>query len=88
MRVVAIEPSGFALRSLPGHPEGSDRTITFEFRYLNDIKIMHVNAWGPVSGASLLGPLNSGTAARESWRAFAQNITTRFPARPPCSACF
>jgi hypothetical protein len=72
VKVIAIAPNGFALRSLDGHPEGAGRTITFRWaRWCNpmsdylycDHTYLQVNAWGPVSGASIAGPLNAITIA-------------------------
>lgn len=88
MQVIAIAPDGFALRSRGGHPEGAGRTITFEFQtYVNEAEIstmsLEVEAWGPLGGTSLLGPLNSNTIAKTSWRIFSDNITNRYPDLPP-----
>lgn len=88
VEVVAISSTGFALKSLAGHPEGAGRTIRFQFRVADvngnaTLKELHVNAWGPVSGSSLAGPLNANTIARQSWTTFTNNITTRFPKTPP-----
>ncbi|MGQ0575742.1 MAG: hypothetical protein ACT4RN_16295 [Pseudonocardia sp.] len=88
VRVVAVSATGFALRSLPGHPEGADRTITFRFVTADvvgnaSLKALHVDAWGPVSGASVLGPLNSATVAQASLQIFTDNINSRFPKNPP-----
>lgn len=70
--------------SLPGHPGGAGRTITFQF-YAADVignasrKALVVDAWGPVGGASLLGPLNSATVAEVSWQILAGNTRAGFP---------
>ena len=88
VQVVAVAPDGFALRSLPGHPEGGGRMIRFQFqRFTNAAEIssmtLVVDGWGPLSWGSLLGPLNSSTVARTAWNTFQNNIRTRFPDRPP-----
>lgn len=88
MRVIAVSPTGFALRSLAGHPEGADRVITFQFVPAEIIgnptlKALHVNARGPVSKGSLLGPLNSATVVAASGQILADNINSRFPKDPP-----
>ena len=88
VEVIAITPDGFALKSLPGHPEGANRTIRFQFQpFTNAGEIssmsLTVQAWGPSSKASLLGPLNSNTVAKQSWNIFQNNIRNRFPANPP-----
>jgi hypothetical protein len=88
VQVIAIAPDGFALRSRGGHPEGAGRTITFEFQtYVNEAEIstmsLEVEAWGPLGGTSLLGPLNSNTIAKTSWGIFSDNITNRYPDVPP-----
>ena len=88
VEVIAIAPDGFALRSLPGHPEGAGRTIRFQFQpFTNGAEIssmsLTVQAWGPSRKASLLGPLNSNTVAKQSWNIFQDNIRKRFPANPP-----
>ncbi|WP_139316939.1 MULTISPECIES: hypothetical protein [unclassified Pseudonocardia] len=87
VEVIAVEEYGFSLKSLPGHPEGADRFINFQFR-TNDVpgnatlKSLKVDAWGPVSGASLAGPLNSETLANGAWQTFANNINSKFPKEP------
>ena len=50
---------------------------------IRDRTYLAVNAWGPVSGLSRLGPLNSGTVANHYWAQFASNIANRFPRCPP-----
>lgn len=91
VRVTHIARIGFAFKSLKGHPEGAGRTITFRwFRihvrpdsaYLDQTYLV-VSAWGPVSGLSRLGPLNSDTVADHYWTKFARNIASRFPRCPP-----
>ena len=44
---------------------------------------LEVEAWGPLGGSSLLGPLNSNTIAKTSWGIFGDNITSRYPDVPP-----
>jgi hypothetical protein len=88
VQVIAIASDGFALKSLPGHPEGANRTIRFQFQpFTNAAEIssmsLTVDAWGPSSKASLLGPLNSNTVAKKSWDIFQNNIRDRFPAGSP-----
>lgn len=51
VEVVAVDGTGFALRSLPGHPEGADRTITFRFVTADvighpSVNALVVDAWG------------------------------------------
>jgi len=84
VEVLAIAPDGFAVRSLPGHPEGKGRTIAFRFQpYVNAAEIssmtLSIQAWGPLSGVSRLGPLNSRFFARTAWTIFKNNIIRRFP---------
>ena len=38
---------------------------------------MEVRAWGPANGASVLGPLNSGTLANYAWSNLARNLRGR-----------
>lgn len=83
IEIVGATATGFAIRSLEGHPEGAGRTITFNFYRWNvagtgqnEIR-MDVRAWGPVSAGSYLGPLNSETLARVSWSRFVRNIVER-----------
>lgn len=88
VEVIAVAPDGFALRSLPGHPEGAGRTIRFQFqRFTNAAEIssmsLVVDAWGPLGKGSLLGPLNSSTVAQTSWDIFQNNIRNRYPDNPP-----
>jgi hypothetical protein len=88
VQVIAIAPDGFALKSRGGHPEGAGRTITFQFQtYVNEAEVstmsLEVEAWGPLGGSSLLGPLNSNTVAKTSWGIFSDNITGRYPDVPP-----
>jgi hypothetical protein len=92
VRVIAISASGFALRSLGGHPEGAGRTIRFEFQTYTDVvetssMSLEVEAWGPLGGSSLLGELNSKFIADHAWTTFAHNITKRFPDTPPGGVC-
>ncbi len=91
VRVTTIAENGFALLSLPGHPEGAGRTITFRFFrtcapsndfQFCDHKYLRVNAWGPVSKASLLGPFNAETVAKHYWSKFRDNIKRRYPRCP------
>lgn len=88
VEVIAVTGRGFALRSLPGHPEGAGRTIRFEFRPSDvvgnlTLKQLVIDAWGPVSAGSVLGPFNAATVAEVSWQIMAENINTRFPQDPP-----
>lgn len=91
VRVTKIARNGFQLISLAGHPEGAGRSITFRFRqycsvtsdYLYcDYKYLLVDAWGPVSKASILGPLNANTVAKHYWTNFSENIRNRYPKCP------
>lgn len=91
VRVTKITKHGFQLISLDGHPEGGGRSITFRFRqycspssdYLYcDYKYLLVDAWGPVSKASIFGPLNAATVARHYWTNFGENIRNRYPRCP------
>lgn len=87
VKVIALTDDGFALRSLPGHFEGPDRIIRFTF-YTADMighlthKTMHVDAWGPVSGMSLGGPLNGPGASVAAWQPFADTINSELPKEP------
>ena len=91
VRVVAIADNGIQLLSLPGHPEGAGRTITFRWQvYCSrmtdyqfcDTTYLTVNAWGPVSYGSLLGPLNSDTVAKHYWSKLARNVKDDYPRCP------
>ena len=81
VRVEAISPDGFTLKSLEGHPEGAGRLINFRFVPTTVTGIttirLNVQAWGPVSYGSLFGPLNSQTIARYSWSRLADNLRKR-----------
>ena len=81
VRVEAISPDGFTLKSLERHPEGAGRLINFRFVPTTVTGIttirLNVQAWGPVSNGSLLGPLNSQTIARYSWSRLAGNLRKR-----------
>ncbi|MCF8786847.1 hypothetical protein K7Z00_28870 [Rhodococcus ruber] len=85
IRVTHVTDDGFAFKSLPGHPEGADRTIAFRFYYaligtLGQYEVrMRVSAWGPVSAGSVLGPLNEITLARPAWTTFANNLHNKIP---------
>ncbi|MCG7438288.1 LGFP repeat-containing protein [Corynebacterium freneyi] len=86
IQVTAISATGFAFKSLEGHPEGAGRTITFNFSRqpsggANDVRL-HVFAWGPNSAVTATGPLNSETLARYSWSRFVQNIQSRINSSP------
>lgn len=84
IEIVSVAKDGFAFKSLPGHFEGADRTISFRFYNApawgaggeNQI-FMEVRAWGPANGASVLGPLNSGTLANYAWSNLARNLRGR-----------
>jgi hypothetical protein len=89
VQVIALNDTGFALKSLPGHPEGAGRTIRFLFVRADTVdqptfKALFVDAWGPTSGLSNAGPFNSATLAQYSWQRMADNINSRFPQDPPC----
>ena len=81
VRVEAISPDGFTLKSLERHPEGAGRLINFRFVPTTVTGIttirLNVQAWGPVSNGSLLGPLNSQTIARYSWSRLTRNLRKR-----------
>ncbi|MCT1585815.1 hypothetical protein M3E16_11395, partial [Corynebacterium sanguinis] len=81
VRVEAISPDGFTFKSLEGHPEGANRFINFRFVPITVTGIttirLNVQAWGPVSDGSLLGPLNSATVARYSWSTLSNNLRRR-----------
>jgi hypothetical protein len=88
VEVIAVAPTGFALKSGPWHPEGTGRIIEFNFEpYVNEVEYssmsLVVQAWGPLGNSSLLGPLNSGTVAKISWGIFEHNVITRYPDKPP-----
>lgn len=81
VRVANVTATGFAFRSLDGHPEGANRLITFNFSRFavggaNDLRL-NVNAWGPAGGSTYTGPLNSETIARYAWSTFVNNIRSR-----------
>ncbi|MEA2373029.1 MAG: hypothetical protein QOH12_3423 [Solirubrobacteraceae bacterium] len=96
VQVIAVAPDGFAVRSLGGHPEGSGRTIRFQFQtYTNEAEIssrtLVIDAWGPLGASSLLGRLNA-KLAEHIWGIFADNVKSRFPSTPPggvrpCPSC-
>ena len=81
IRVSEISDDGFSFISLPGHPEGAGRTITFTFEDHKDDGNrdlwLHVRAWGPVGGASYLGPFNEYTIAASAWKTFSSNINRK-----------
>lgn len=81
IRVSEISDDGFSFISLPGHPEGAGRTITFTFEDHKDDGNrdlwLHVRAWGPVGGASYLGPFNEYTVAASAWKTFSSNINRK-----------
>ncbi|MFS0131588.1 LGFP repeat-containing protein [Corynebacterium striatum] len=84
IKIVSVAKDGFAFKSLPGHFEGAGRTISFRFYNApawgvggeNQI-FMEVRAWGPSTGASKLGPLNSETLANYAWSNLARNLRGR-----------
>lgn len=85
--VVAVETFGFSFKSLPGHPEGADRFINFQFRAADvvgnaTLKSMKVDAWGKVSAGSAAGPINSVAVAGPTWQRFSDNINNKFPKVP------
>jgi hypothetical protein len=95
VKITAIAANGFALLSQPGHPEGAGRTITFRWaRWCNAMSdylycehtYLQVNAWGPVSNASLAGPLNALTIAKHYWTQFSKTVRARYPRCPPGKA--
>lgn len=92
VRVMKINQYGFELKSLKGHPEGANRTITFRWMrscsrmtdwQFCDYTYLQVNAWGPASKLSLLGPFNAETVAKHYWTKYAENIRKRYPKCPP-----
>ncbi|MBC2681278.1 hypothetical protein GSS87_02505 [Corynebacterium sp. 4HC-13] len=84
IEVTSIAADGFSFKSLEGHPEGAGRTISFRFvsrpgtsdPTKNNVYLI-VTAWGPATGASMTGPLNSETLARYSWGKFSRNLNSR-----------
>lgn len=86
VKIEAISADGFSIRSLEEHPEGTDHLINFKFTtysYNGATNIrLRVQASGPVSNASYLGPLNSETVARYSWSKFSQNLQKRINNSP------
>jgi hypothetical protein len=88
VKVIGLTDTGFALKSLHGHPEREGRTIVFDFLpddAIGDatLKQLVVDAWGPANGLSRSGSFNSVTVAQYSWRKKADNIMSRFPKKPP-----
>jgi putative secreted protein len=81
VEVISVSKDGFVLKSLPGHVEGADRIISFKFYHApswgaagSNRIFLGVKAWGPMSKASQLGPLNSLSVARISWSIFTKNL--------------
>ena len=84
IEVTSIAADGFSFKSLEGHPEGAGRTISFRFVSRPGTSdptkknvYLIVTAWGPATGASMTGPLNSETLARYSWGKFSRNLNSR-----------
>ena len=84
IEITSITPDGFSIKSLPGHPEGADRTITFRFVSKPGTSdpsksnvYMVTTAWGPAGNASWSGPFNSQTVARYSWGRFSRNLNAQ-----------
>ena len=78
--VTARTATGFQFRSLPGHAEGADRWINFEFYATGsgaqlDIRL-RATAGGPYTVAAELTILSG--AAYEFWSQFATNVGARF----------
>lgn len=86
IKIEAISADGFSIRSLEGHPEGANRLVNFKFTtysYNGATNIrFRVQASGPVSNASFLGPFNSETIAQYSWSKFSQNLQNRINSSP------
>ena len=87
VQVYAVAPDGFSLVSLPGHPEGPYRAINFQFVRSGDGVALKVSAWGPVSDASLFGPVNAAVTAHTAWLILANNINSRFPTNQSGAGC-
>lgn len=65
-----------------GHAEAQGCLINFRFLHVSgDLWERSVEAWGPVSGASILGPLSS-SLNQSSWATLAENLTNRLPYNP------
>lgn len=84
IEITSIAPDGFSFKSLEGHPEGAGRTISFRFVSRPGTSdpgkrnvYLIVTAWGPPTGASAAGPLNSETLARYAWGKFSRNLNSR-----------
>lgn len=79
VRIEYVGPDGIVIKSLPGHVEGADRTITFKaLPTTGDLWELQVDAWGPVGGVSTVpggAQLSSGI-----WDEFADNLSERLPA--------
>jgi hypothetical protein len=74
VQVVAVGNNGFELESLPGHPEGAGRFITFIFQSApNGGLQLDVSAGGPESGLSSV-PLLNNVLANTFWGSFANNL--------------
>ena len=73
IRVVAIGPTSFTFESMPGHPEGPYRFITFSFTTNGDGQLeMAVHAAGPATLGSE-GTIHTGVAWA-FWQDFALKL--------------
>lgn len=81
VRIEYVGPEGIVIKSLDGHIEGADRTITFQaLPTSGNLWELKVDAWGPVGGASAIP--GGGEASGTVWQRFASNLTDRLPAAP------
>lgn len=84
IQVIAINSTGFAVKSLPNHPQGAGRTITFVIE-ANDVpgnlglETLQVDAFGPLSNSSLAGRLSTEGTARPSWTILLTTSHRGFP---------
>ncbi|SDD52619.1 hypothetical protein [Actinokineospora iranica] len=76
VQVTERTATGWTFRTLPGHGEGSDRTITFSFDWLGSTPTMQVRGEGPYS-QEVANAVFSGTAF-QVWQRLADNVSAAF----------
>lgn len=72
VEVVHRDRTSWTFRSLPGHAEGEDRYITFDF----ELDALTVRAWGPWTPTASI-TVTTG-AAHALWARFASNVSRGF----------
>ncbi len=85
IRINQIWSNGFRLTSLPGHPEGPDRTLTFEFQQDTQSRLMYLDVtasgptgpyWSSFSGNWVTRGISKATVT-SAWPAFAYDVGRR-----------